>query len=320
MKKYFLISIDTEGDNLWDWENGKIITTNNTHYLSRFQMLCEKYNFKPTYLTNYEMAMDDDFVDFAKNCLNRNMCEIGMHLHAWNSPPEYDLEKRTIGEAGAPYLIEYPTDIMEKKINFMTDIIKERFGVKPITHRAGRWAMNEEYFKLISNYGYIADCTVTPGMSWKHANGYSEKSCGVDYTKYPIRPYIENGTNVLEIPMTVRENHRIYKNPGEGIKKWLRNHTRAIKGQGKIWLRPSGKNLDDLIYLVNKVSNNRKDDYIMFMLHSSELMPKGSPRFDSVDAIEKLYEDLEVLFKVISAKFEGITIGDYTKIKKREHQ
>src|SRR5512144_2975448 len=46
----FLITIDTEGDNLWS--RPREITTGNARYLPRFQALCEKYGLKPTYLTN----------------------------------------------------------------------------------------------------------------------------------------------------------------------------------------------------------------------------------------------------------------------------
>ena len=88
--KYFLITIDTEGDNQWDYNHG--ISTENTAYLPPFQELCESFDFKPVWLTNYEMAMDDIYVDYMKEKQNRGLCEIGMHLHAWNNPPEYPLK------------------------------------------------------------------------------------------------------------------------------------------------------------------------------------------------------------------------------------
>lgn len=46
--KYFIITIDTEGDNLWEWKEGTPIGTENVKYLSRFQELCSQYRFKPT--------------------------------------------------------------------------------------------------------------------------------------------------------------------------------------------------------------------------------------------------------------------------------
>ena len=67
MQKYFFITIDTEGDNLWENKPSQVITTKNAQFIPRFQALCEKNNFIPTYLTNYEMAMDPYFIDFAKD-------------------------------------------------------------------------------------------------------------------------------------------------------------------------------------------------------------------------------------------------------------
>lgn len=81
----FIITIDTEGDN--QWADTKEIFTTNTKGLPRFQDLCNRYGYKPVYLTNYEMACDDEFVEFGKTCMHENQCEIGMHLHAWSSPP-----------------------------------------------------------------------------------------------------------------------------------------------------------------------------------------------------------------------------------------
>jgi len=48
-------------------------TTGNHHpnaeHLPRFQSLCERFGFKPVYLTNYEIAMSDVFVEFARDVL-----------------------------------------------------------------------------------------------------------------------------------------------------------------------------------------------------------------------------------------------------------
>lgn len=312
MKK-FLISIDTEGDNLWLWKLGDKVTTENAKYLPRFQNLCDRYGFKPTFLTNFEMASDSFFVSYFKEVASQKRCEIGMHLHAWNNPPEYELSVRKDLVPGAPYLIEYPFDIMESKIEAMTNLLIEKFGIYPITHRAGRWATDENYIKLLKKYGYICDCSFTPGKDWSKAPGQSPDSFGTDYSKAPLRPFFVNNTGILEVPVTVREDHRLRRNTGEGIRKSLRNHYRAIKGQGKIWLRPDGKNLNDLLYLSDQIAKSSKDDYLMFMLHSSELMPGGCDRFNSEEKIEKLYSDLELLFEHISETYEGETIGEYAK-------
>ena len=63
MSKKFIITVDTEGDNLWNWRAGDSVSTENSRYIPRFQELCDKYGFKPVYLTNYEMACCDRFMD-----------------------------------------------------------------------------------------------------------------------------------------------------------------------------------------------------------------------------------------------------------------
>src|SRR5208283_4588444 len=100
----FLITVDTEGDHLWS--KPREITTRNSRYLPRFQALCEKYGLKPTYLTNWEMANCPVFRDFGQDVIAHNTGEIGMHLHAWNSPPIIPLTDNDYSYQ--PYLIEYP--------------------------------------------------------------------------------------------------------------------------------------------------------------------------------------------------------------------
>lgn len=58
-KKPFLITIDTEGDNLWG-RNAGAATVRNAEHLPRFQELCGRFGFKPTHLTNREMARAPD--------------------------------------------------------------------------------------------------------------------------------------------------------------------------------------------------------------------------------------------------------------------
>ena len=60
-----------------------------------------------------------------------------------------------------------------------------------------------------------------------------------------------------------------------------------------------------MLYLTDKISKEHQTDYLMFMLHSSEFMPGGSPSFIDNESIENLYRNLEVLFKHISKNFEG---------------
>ena len=116
---------------------------------------------------------------------------------------------------------------------------------------------------------------------------------------------------MIEVPVTVRKDYRMVIKNYKGIKQLWRQYKIACQGYGVLWLRPNGKNLDDLLYLLHVISKDKYAKYIMFMLHSSELMPGGSPTFDNEEKIEKLYCDLEILFKEASRYFIGETIGGF---------
>lgn len=304
MKK-FIITIDTEGDNLWAWKPGDPIHTENTLFLQRFQDLANKYGFKPTWLTNYEMLQDDRYVRFIEKVLSDGTGELGMHLHAWNTPPDYSLE---IAQNEASYLIEYPYEIMEAKIATMTELIKSKIGITPVSHRAGRWAMDERYFKLLAKYGYKVDCSVTPHINWKNALGQTKNFGGTDYSKYPEQPYVDK-SGVLEVPVTIRNNHNFFIPDEKNIRKFAGSMVRMIKGQ-HLWLRPNGHNLNQMLELLDIVKNS-DSDYIMFMLHSSEMMPGGSPTFKTQQAIKKMYEDLRIIFDVAKKDFIGYTLTEF---------
>lgn len=298
MKK-FIITIDTEGDNLWNWSEGEEITTKNVYFLQRFQDLCDQYNFKPVWLSNWEMIQNADYVKFIDKGLERGVCELGMHLHAWNTPPITPLYGNK--NSGLPYLIEYPVEMMEEKIGSITDLIHRKFGLMPISHRVGRWAMNDDYFQLLHKYGYKVDCSYTPGINWRKSNGRTSGIGGSDYSKVCSSPQIIHG--ICEVPVTTKKTRRIFVRGG-GRTIWY-----MLKGQ-TLWLRPNGHNLKEMCWLVKECSKS-EEGYLMFMLHSSELMPGGSPTFRDEGSIEILYQHLNIIFHQISKDYEGCTLEEY---------
>lgn len=295
-KSYFIITVDTEGDNLWNKvqrsTGSRTIHTENAKWLSRFQSLCEKYSLVPTYLTNYEMASDDFYVGNAKEWQDSGMCEVGMHMHSWNCPPLYELKYHRYSHN--PYAGDYPEEVVSDKIRYLTSFLEKQFGSSPTSHRGGRWYVDSFYLSELSKLGYLVDCSVTAGISWKEQIGH--QIYGNDYSKFPSKPYFINPNDIskkakggmLEIqPTIVRKNRK-----------------------EKMWLRPNGRNRDDLLRIMDI-----ELPYYEFMIHSSELMPGGSPTFKTNEDIDRLYADMETLFEVVSdKKSEGIALTKYAKL------
>jgi len=315
-KPAFLITIDTEGDNLWRNRSGQV-TTENAAWLARFQKLCEKYTFKPTWLTNYEMAIDPVYVDFARDVIARGQGEVGMHLHAWNSPPACELTENDWQHQ--PYLIDYPREEMRKKVAFMTQLLEETFKVKMLSHRAGRWAFNEYYAQLLLEHGYQVDCSVTPGVNWQFSPGAPQGNGGSDYTRFPRSAYWldtddisrPGASGLLEVPMTIRYKH-------SGLMNAVKQGYDRLRGKRRspsvYWLRPTGGNAQQMIDVAEKTLAEGAD-YVEFMLHSSEFMPDGSPTFKTQADIERLYKDLEQLFSWLQSRTQGMTLAEYAATK-----
>lgn len=318
-KPAFLITLDTEGDNLWRNRSGKV-TTHNVRFLPRFQALCEKYAFKPTWLTNYEMASDPAYVEFGRDLLARGQGEIGMHLHAWYSPPEYAL---TDDEwRYQPYLIEYPENVLRDKVAYMTDLLENAFQRKMTSHRAGRWAFNEVYARALIDQGYLVDCSVTPRVSWRNAQGAPQGQGGTDYSHFPDRAYFLDEHDIskpgngplLELPMSIQYRYGTLTNQ---LKKMWNGIRGRQRGPSVNWLRPVGGNLAQMKQVAEQTLA-QGNDYVEFMLHSSEFMPDGSPTFKTEADIERLYDDLEGLFSWLATRTQGMTLTEFARLKQQQ--
>lgn len=300
MQKAFIITVDTEGDNLWEYKGGAI-GTRNAGFVQRFQTLCERYGFKPVYLTNWEMANDQEFMAFCKETAKAGQCEIGLHVHAWNNPPEYELPNRYGGNA---YLVEYPENIMREKLQSTLTLLKEATEFDIVSHRAGRWAMNNTYFRLLGELGIKVDCSYTPGISWLNSRGYSIEG-GSDYTSVPNYTHKVHG--ILEVPMTIRHiRHMSQGSIAHRCKTALRGET--------VWMRPAVSNVAQMKTIIRQCNRENGCDYVEFMIHSSELMPGGSPYFPTDRAVEGLYDNMSRVFEYAQQHgFAGHTLSEYQK-------
>jgi hypothetical protein len=319
-----LITVDTEGDNLWS--GPRMIATENVRYLPRFQALCEKYGFKPVWLTNYEMARCPAYVEFARDVLRRDAGEIGMHLHAWNSPPEMALTDDDYRHQ--PYLYEYPEPAMREKIRYMTDLLEERFGRKMVSHRAGRWGFNSVYARLLVEHGYLVDCSVTPHLSWAEYLGDPRGRGGPDFTAFPETPYFldldridrPGNSPLLEIPVSVIPRVRQVANlhPVGQVANLSHNKPSLIRRAYRrffppLWqMVPRDRRLT--FWGMHKILGHAlKHQWpcVELATHSSELMPGGSPFFPNEKSIERLYRRLEILFAAAANNFQGMTLEEF---------
>lgn len=302
MKKYFIITIDVEGDNVWKYtpEKEKLLLpeTKNAEYIERFQILCNKYGFKPTYLVDYEMAKSKVFVDFGREVLKHHEAEIGMHMHAFSTPPFYDL--KNMSGRGLAFAGEYPQRVLYNKMEYMTKLLEDTFQIPITSHRGGRWYLDNRVLAILERLGYWVDCSVTPGIDWSGTKGQTKEGRGSNYKKYINKPYRIRNSSMWELPVTIEDKIEL--------------SDESLFKKSKIWMRPKGNNLEDMLWIVKK---RRMCDYIEFMLHSSEFMQGENPTFRTERDIDNLFVHIEKVFSELKCcGYVGITCSEYIKKRK----
>jgi hypothetical protein len=169
--------------------------------------------------------------------------------------------------------------------------------------------------------GYLVDCSVTPNVSWNKYKGAGDEQGGPDYFDFPLQPYFLDLNNIrqagssklLEVPVTIKPNYhptvqRAYHRFEDRL---LGRVLHRLLGPPYIWLRPNGENIDDMLDVVGWAFEQRVP-VLEFMVHSSELMPGGSPNFQTREQTEHLYVHLKRLFgRLSSLGALGMTLAEY---------
>jgi len=101
----------------------------------------------------------------------------------------------------------------------LTDVLAEKRGTRPKSYRAGRWGFSAAHIEALLDLGYVADCSVTPLVSWADAGA---KERGQDFREAPVRPYYvasgdagrEGASGLVELPVIQMTFHSSELMPG----------------------------------------------------------------------------------------------------------
>jgi len=285
-KLHLILSIDTEGDNLWAKGDGRVFR--NIERLPEFQGFCEELRLRPTYLVAYEVIENDKARAVIQQLARNGNCEIGAHLHAWLTPPYYEpLEP----PGKHPYLHEYPEELRLAKLETVTTAIEDAIGKRATSYRGGRWSMDAYTMCALDRLGYAVDTTVTPFVSWTRTPG--TKSGGPNFVAAPTWPYhpaadnpVEPGElNILEVPPSHRPKgiipHSLYRAVGrrfgEDPRLWRMALRYFLNRLGRaVHPNPASESPSRLSWLARRVARENAP-VLNLSFHSSELMAGGAP-------------------------------------------
>ena len=218
-----------------------------------------------------EVAADEKSVTLLKKWQDAGKAEIGSHLHPWTTPPI------TPGEEDQRTFPNELSDAdLRAKFVALHEKITEAFGKAPTSYRAGRWGFDARQARLLQEFSYVFDSSITPGISWVKSLGKKDGNGGPDFSKESAKSKMLSAT-VLEVPMTILPTGFF------GIKTWLRIFENTTKAR---------------LEKVLNAAERRGLPTVVFMIHSSELVAGKSPYVKTPEALEHVYARLEELFVV----------------------
>jgi hypothetical protein len=302
----FIFTLDTEADNAW--ARTPSLSLENLKCIPKFQSLCERFGIIPTYLCTYEVVRSSGFPGPLERSIADGKCEIGAHLHPWSTPPFEPVTENDF--LYHPYPHELPRNLFWAKMEVLTKAIQHAIGEHPASYRAGRWGLGGDDVPILVDLGYTVDCSVTPFVSWKNMLGDPAGQGGPDYRRarpspfhlrHNAAPSRENAV-LLEVPMTILFTRKPFTDLRLFHKAFCTTeHPFLVKllskiGRGPLWFRPFPYMSTATLILVYKTAKTLRLPYIQMMLHSSELLPGGSPYYQDEPSIDRLYETLHGVF------------------------
>jgi hypothetical protein len=308
-----IVTVDVEEDN-WGIENSET-TVENIRMIPRLQNLFDGYGIKPTYLVTYPVVSSNWPVDIFSQIASAGKCEIGSHLHPWNTPPL----KEDINERNS-MLNNLPIDLQLEKLNVLTDEIQNTLGRKPKSFRAGRYGLGSETIKALIRCGYLVDSSVTPTMSWV---SYGEGPTYMDAKTEPYWISVEGDeqdkdfyNSILEIPATIGFNRWPFEFCQKIFcrlqKDWLEfihpigilHHTKLLR---KIWLSPEISSAEDMITLSKIIIKNGMQ-FLNLSFHSTSLLPGKSPFVKNKEELEQFFLKIEKLLEYLTSTTKLISL------------
>ncbi len=304
---YLIITIDVEEEGLFSGSyprSGAGVA--NVAELKRLDFVHEEFGFPLTLLATYPVAQDPAAREVLAAWQQKRGAEIGVHLHPWNTPPFTDIPgPEPIATA------KLPLALVEAKLRSLVDCLTEKFPEPPRSFRMGRFDWSLALLKLLPGCGLRVDTSMVP-LTFK-GDGPQNFLAPPDpfWLESPASP----DPGLLEAPVTMvpvwkgsaRAVHRLAALiPGKTGQAILSRY-RFVGAAGihPAWFPQFS------MRLAASLHKRRGGRVLTLFLHSSELLPGGSPDFPDAAAVDRLVAKLRhfLTWLVKQGPVTGLTLS-----------
>lgn len=319
MSAKLIVTIDTEEEGLWSGKfSGYDNPVSNLAGIPAFQAICDRHGIRPTYLVNSPVVSSETDSAVLDGILHDDRCEIGCHIHPWNTPPEEDdiTSERS-------YLCNLPVELQREKLATVTAQIERRFGIRPTSFRAGRYGLDDNGARILKELGYTVDSSVCPYMD------YSDDG-GPDFRGATWRPYFVGErlldpapvrTELVEVPVSFGFNwsnfeaaHRLDEFlAGPAVRRFrIKGVLERLGALRKIKFSPEKADTGRLSALANAYARQDAPCMVM-MFHSSSLQAGFSPYVPDAAALTGFLRTIDETFAYClgTLGMRGATLSEF---------
>lgn len=290
-----IVSLDVEEEGLF---SGRYKATGcsvrNVAQLRRLAPLTHELGFPLTLFCAYTVFTDVTACRHLAWMRDHCGAEIAAHLHHWSTPPlAADADKTIPLRTDA-----LPLDLLHSRLRTLLDA-GGRFQSAPLTSfRMGRWDLKNVIRPLLSQEGLTLDSSVCPLRVFKG---------GPDHFLAPADPYWpDDAPGLLESPVTQIPLSR------HMARAWYVLARKPLTDSFHFWAAMSANPVWHALPVMRAAAQwhvMRGGKVLHLFLHSSELMPGGSPHVPDQRAVDTLYHKLYNFLAWLCSRFDvqGVT-------------
>lgn len=289
------VSLDVEEEGLFSGRyKCSDVSLRNIAHLGRLAPFLER-GVRPTLFCAWSVLADLESLRILEHFLPS--CEIGSHLHHWNTPPVGNNIPAS-GELFSVPANQVPLQCLDAKIDNLLEAGRNFLGAPVTSFRMGRWDLHRAALPLLAGHGILSDASVRP------LHSFLRKDHGPDHFGAPADPYwipLANG-RLFEAPLTVVPLLAPFSHIPARF-AWGRRMRASLRHWGALALLPVYHPLW-LMRLTTNLHANGGGRAISLTWHSSEMMPGGNPRLADRNSVESFLARIMAYLDWLEANFQ----------------
>lgn len=223
---------------------------------------------RPCYVVTWPLLADDRAATVLED-LARSKADLGIHLHAWNTPPFAKSAPEATGFQGC-----LPPELERAKLETLAQAFRARFGRPSRVHKAGRYGIGYNTPGILRDLGIRLDLSPMPGFDYRHLGG-------PDFRHLPDGPMLLAGEGaIVALPAS---GGFVGPLAVLGPALWSANAPALLRAPlarsgllRRVRLSPEGHTIGELMALTRTLLG-RGTTHLSLTLHSSSLAPGWTP-------------------------------------------